>query len=769
MDIAALVQEFQSLIGAYIRKAYQPEREVVVIRLNTEEGRRELVIRTGRAVFLSSKGPENPPQPTGFAMLLRKHLTNGRIVSVEQQEFDRIIILGIQKEERFDLIIEGFGDGNIILVKNGIIIQPLISRIWRHRVVRAGREYEVPPPMVNPRTIGSEAFAGILGASDRDVVRTLAMGLNLGGIYAEEVCLRSGVSKDHVCGELTFHEMNRLWEETQGLFERLKVPAPGVVVQADVEGSREGKDEKVAGSELVHGGDMKCETEKGEGEEEVAGSERVHGEEGEDKERADVGKLKREGEKSEEEVERGRVLGAEGKGHEEADAGKLKIEGEAKKGDEEADTGILKRKGEKSDEGEKEKGDPRVERTKRMVNVLPFPLKIYDEFDYVKKESFNEGVEEYFSSMLAGSQEDDGGDEGGRDSAEVERIGRTIDQQEQSIEKLEQAILENKEKAERLFLRYSEFDKVLNDIREYGEKHGWIEMAESLSSHPLVLEVNTEKKFVIVKDSPTNLRLDYMCSVNENAQRYYEAATRSREKLSGARTALEESRVRFERTRKHESKVRDRVKTERKQFWFERYRWFISSEGNVIIGGKDAGSNDRVVKKYLKERDRYAHAEIHGAPSLVIKSIQNEEMGEQTLEEACIYAACFSRAWKAGIGGVEAFWVNSDQVSKTPAAGEFIARGAFIVRGKRNRIHADLRLAIGKMAHESVEMVMCGPESAVRTYAESYIVFEPGEIPKNDMARKLSKLFDVKNEEILAILPGDVRITRKIGIDWDDE
>ena len=692
MDIAALVQEFQSLIGAYIRKAYQPEREVVVIRLNTGEGRRELVIRTGRAVFLSSKGPENPPQPTGFAMLLRKHLTNGRIVSVEQQEFDRIIILCIQKEERFDLIIEGFGDGNIILVKDGTIIQPLISRTWRHRVVRAGREYEVPPPMVNPRTIGSEEFAGILGASDRDVVRTLAMGVNLGGIYAEEVCLRSGVSNDRPCDGLTSREMNRLWEETQGLFERLKEPAPGIVMQADVVGSREGKGEEVA----------------------------------------DAGKVMIEGEQG------------DGGGGE-------KVESEEKRGE---------------DGGERGAG---LKRTERMVNVLPFPLKIYDGFDYVGKESFNEGVEEYFSSLLAGGQDDDGGDKGGGDSAEIERIRRTIDQQEQSIKNLEQAILENKEKAERLFLRYSEFDKVLNDIRDYGEKHGWIEMAESLSSHPQVQEVNTERKFVIVKDSPTNLRLDYMCSVNENAQRYYEAVTRSREKLSGARTALEESRVRFERTRKHESKVRDRVKTERKQFWFERYRWFISSEGNVIIGGKDAGSNDRVVKKYLKERDRYAHAEIHGAPSLVIKSMQNEEIGERTLEEACIYAACFSRAWKAGIGGVEAFWVNSDQVSKTPAAGEFIARGAFIVRGKRNRIHADLRLAIGKMVHEGVEMVMCGPESAVRTYSETYIVFEPGEIPKNDMARKLSKLFNVKNEEILAILPGDVRITRKIGINWDDE
>lgn len=72
--------------------------------------------------------------------------------------------------------------------------------------------------------------------------------------------------------------------------------------------------------------------------------------------------------------------------------------------------------------------------------------------------------------------------------------------------------------------------------------------------------------------------------------------------------------------------------------WFERFRWFISSDGNIVIGGKDTKSNEIVVKKHLKDGDRYAHADIQGAPSCVIKSKdindKSLEISEKTLEVA---------------------------------------------------------------------------------------------------------------------------------------
>ena len=423
------------------------------------------------------------------------------------------------------------------------------------------------------------------------------------------------------------------------------------------------------------------------------------------------------------------------------------------------------------------------------VNVLPFPLEVVSDLEYRTAESFNRAVEEYFIEFDrraswgnggpgmtgkgtgypdgGGGQDPMGGGEPGTTPEEL-RILRTIHQQEETIGKLESSVIEDRERGERMFLKYTEFEGVIRQIRSYGEEHGWDEMARALKNHPRILEVNTAEKYVVLADEPTNIRLDYMGTLNENAARYYDAVTRAREKLEGARTALAQSRERLQQVKREARKAEERKAVERKRFWFERYRWFISSGGHVIVGGKDAYTNDRVVKKYLKERDRYVHADIHGAPSLVIKTIPDREIDDQTLEEACIYAASFSRAWRAGIGGVDAYWVLPDQVSKTPSAGEFIAKGAFIIRGKRNRINATLRLAVGKITYQGVEMLMCAPEGSVSAFTRSYLIIEPGDIPKNEFARKLSRYFEVGNEEALSILPGDVRVAQVRGLDWTD-
>lgn len=729
MDIAALVKEYQALLGCYIKKAYQPEREVIVLRLNVGGVKRELIIRTGRTFFLTDKGPDNPPLPTAFAMLLRKYLTNGRIISVEQVEFDRIMIIGVQKEERYDLIVEGFGDGNVILVKNGMIIQPLISRSWRHRVVRAGREYEVPPAPANPITMERDEFDTALMSSERDIVRTLAMDVNLGGIYGEEVCAVCGIEKDRSSAGLTHEERDGLWNAMRELWNRLERGGSGIVLEG---GEVEAGDEAGNGS-----GDI-----PGNGTDEIADNNTAET----DTDGADKN-------------------GGDGSG-------------DSLVNDVSPDDG--------SDDDLKQR---------KFVNVTPFSLKVFDvpELLYKPIEPFNDAVEKYFrrvlldktqgtgtgtggssgSGMLGYGQGGTGtedGEGGAFNSEEVKRILRTIEQQEQTIEMLGGAVKEDKERADRLFLKYAEYEAVLTQILQYGEKHGWSEMATALTKHPKILEVNTAKKFVIIADEPTNIRLDYMKNMNENAQRYYEASARSRDKMAGAKVALGESQENLLKARKHAKKIEERKVTERKRFWFEKYRWFISSEGNVIVGGKDAFTNDRVVKKYLKDRDRFVHADIHGAPSLVIKSHQNDEgAGDATLNEACIYAACFSRAWRSGIGGVESFWVLPDQVSKTPAAGEFIAKGAFIIRGRRNRISATLRLAIGTIVYEGIEMVMCAPEGSVRAYTGSYLLFEPGEIPKNDFARRLSRHFGIKNDEALSIIPGDVRVAGTVGMKWEQE
>jgi predicted ribosome quality control (RQC) complex YloA/Tae2 family protein len=194
----------------------------------------------------------------------------------------------------------------------------------------------------------------------------------------------------------------------------------------------------------------------------------------------------------------------------------------------------------------------------------------------------------------------------------------------------------------------------------------------------------------------------------------------------------------------------------KKTYWFENYRWFISSNGNIIVAGKNAKTNDRLVKKHLEKDDLYVHADFHGAPSCIIKSLDvknnKRNIDEKTIEEACIFAVIYSRAWKQG-GNSNAYWVYPYQVSKTPQSGEFLPKGAFIIRGKRNYQKCKLELAIGKIYIEGQQKLMGGPVTAVKKITNHYIVFSPGNKTKEEITKYLTSFFKVSIEDIQSILP----------------
>ncbi|KAG7291783.1 hypothetical protein NEMBOFW57_001803 [Staphylotrichum longicolle] len=145
----------------------------------------------------------------------------------------------------------------------------------------------------------------------------------------------------------------------------------------------------------------------------------------------------------------------------------------------------------------------------------------------------------------------------------------------------------------------------------------------------------------------------------------------------------------------------------RKQLWFEKFIWFISSDGYLVLGGRDAQQNEILYKRYLRKGDVYVHADMHGAPSVIIKNnpkTPDAPIPPSTLAQAGNLSVCCSNAWdsKAAMG---AWWVNADQVSKSAPTGEFLPAGSFMVRGKRNYLPpALLTLGFGlvfKISEES--------------------------------------------------------------------
>ncbi|MGQ0798352.1 MAG: NFACT RNA binding domain-containing protein, partial [Methanobacteriota archaeon] len=189
--------------------------------------------------------------------------------------------------------------------------------------------------------------------------------------------------------------------------------------------------------------------------------------------------------------------------------------------------------------------------------------------------------------------------------------------------------------------------------------------------------------------------------------------------------------------------------------------------GHLILGGRDARSNDQLVKKHLKEGDRYAHADVHGAPSTVVK--EGSRAGEGTLREACEFALAYSKAWSAGLAGGSAYWVLPEQVSKQAESGEYLPRGAFVIRGKRNYLHdLPLRIAIGEVEIEGHRKVMAGPLSAVVARSTRYVILEPGREDRERLARRLAAALEVPIEEVARLLPaGGLRVAEAVGLALD--
>ena len=192
----------------------------------------------------------------------------------------------------------------------------------------------------------------------------------------------------------------------------------------------------------------------------------------------------------------------------------------------------------------------------------------------------------------------------------------------------------------------------------------------------------------------------------------------------------------------------------RKKNWYERYRWFFTTDGILTIGGRDAASNSAVIRKHLVKNDKVFHGDIFGSPFFILKEAENAP--DTSMNEVAHATVCFSRAWREGLYGVSAYWVNPEQVKKSAPSGEFLPKGSFTIEGQRNFIKSEtLRLAVGIMPQEEDYVLTCGPPEPIKKNSICYAIIEPHGLEMVDAAKKIRIEFLKIYEDI----------TRKINID----
>ena len=223
-DVARMVRELRGIIGTRARKAYQPHHEQVVLRLNPKgEPSVDLVIVRGKRLYMSRRDRPMPNNPSPFAMVLRKHLANSRLVAVDQIGFDRVVILTFEHGGgQYKLVIELFRDGNVLLLDDeDVIIQPLTHAKYASRALKRGEPYAPPPETLDPRELDKNGLDNLLDNSDHSLIRTLAARANLGRIYGNAVCSAAGIDLDDPADSLDEVQRQALSESMNELLNEL--------------------------------------------------------------------------------------------------------------------------------------------------------------------------------------------------------------------------------------------------------------------------------------------------------------------------------------------------------------------------------------------------------------------------------------------------------------------------------------------------------------------------------------------------------------------
>lgn len=408
-------------------------------------------------------------------------------------------------------------------------------------------------------------------------------------------------------------------------------------------------------------------------------------------------------------------------------------------------------------------------------DVVPIELEKYKDYKHEYFKSFNEACDEFYSKEVKGSITSS------QEKIWNKKVGKyekRLELQEETLKGFHDTIEKSHKKGELIYSHYQEIEALINVINEarskdysYQEINKILKKArkDGLKEAQIIKSIDKMGNMVLDLEG-VSVNIDSRISIPENADVYYEKAKKAKRKITGANIAIENTKKQLEemRNKKDEAMAnimvpKKRVKKELK--WFEKFRWFVSSTGKLVIGGRDANSNENIVKKYLDNNDVYMHADIHGAPSIAIK-LNGEEFDEDTIKESAIFAASFSSAWSEGYSTQDVYWVNPDQVSKSPESGEYVGKGSFIIRGHRNYIRsAKLRIAVGIVDYDG-KRVMAGPESAVKKLTDKYVVIKPGYTKKEAMAKSiLSKI----NEDNLLELDDIVRVLPTGKCDYDNK
>ncbi|MDR0470136.1 MAG: NFACT RNA binding domain-containing protein, partial [Nitrososphaerota archaeon] len=401
-----------------------------------------------------------------------------------------------------------------------------------------------------------------------------------------------------------------------------------------------------------------------------------------------------------------------------------------------------------------------------FLDAIPFKLKRYENCKTQPFQTFNAALDEFYLRVTAVEKAANTADVT-QLKQEAQRLKRVVTEQEKSIAEEEKKAEHVKQIGDVIYAHFNELQTFQEQIlKASNQGYEWkaiiaqIMIAKKANKLPAAYTESFDSKNLALNLSIDgfNFGLSLRKSIFENANTYYEKGKTAKQKVQGAQTALNQSKKKLAQA-EHELQEAEELKSlkpaqimdalsKRKEAlankqWYEKFRWFTTSDDFLVTAGKDTVSNEVLIKKYTTQDDIVFHAEITGSPFVVIKT-EGKPITEQALKEAAEYAASFSRAWRENAGSADVYWVKVDQLSKSGPSGESIPHGAFFVVGKRNWYrNTPLKIAIGLILDDETSFVG-GPIDSVKAKTKTYIVLLPGDYQGKELLQMAMRSITAK-------------------------
>ncbi|HJN19627.1 MAG TPA: ribosome rescue protein RqcH, partial [Candidatus Nitrosopelagicus sp.] len=373
--------------------------------------------------------------------------------------------------------------------------------------------------------------------------------------------------------------------------------------------------------------------------------------------------------------------------------------------------------------------DPVISRDEE-INVHPIPL---GEKNLEKISSFMEGLDTAFTENILNKGK----------TTQSSSFQKKISELETRLNEQTNAIKIVTDKSEKIAgVANSLFDYVSQGISSMSDSRidGLLKTNNA--------EIIKEKGITHIKVEDAKIRVDLESSLPTIASKLFNESKKQKSAIGAIQKLIKKTEKELEKTIEEGENAKQVISYSevRKKNWFERYRWFFTSDGFLVVGGRDSSSNSAVIRKHLEKDDKVFHGEIYGSPFFLLKD--DGSSMTSSLNEVAHATVCFSRAWKESMYGTNAYWVNPDQVKKGAPSGQSMGKGSFIIEGQRNFVKiSTLKLCVAIVEYEGTHLLTCGPPS-LKENCVAYVMIEPTGMEMVDVAKKIRFELISMNETI---------------------